>query len=118
VVTIIYSNNKSLSRDEISLIRSTYLQEGTIDRTADILPFGRSTIVKYVGDLTAKTTKSKRYPGRKICKLNLETGEVIFVYPSIKHASKMNGIPIKDIRNCIDGKTSFAGRFGWRRKEE
>lgn len=48
---------------------------------------------------------------KEVAKIDLDTGEVLEVYPSVRAARKTNK---GDIQACVSGKNKAAGGYGWR----
>ena len=61
--------------------------------------------------------ESTHTPGENTCKpvakININTGEIIEVFPSIKSAAKSVGINPSGIRDVLNGKQKTAGGFFW-----
>lgn len=61
--------------------------------------------------------ESTHTPGENTCKpvakININTGEIIEVFPSIKSAAKSVGINSSGIRDVLNGKQKTAGGFFW-----
>ena len=59
--------------------------------------------------------------GRKkkpVCKLNLNTGEVIGTYKSLADAGRENGLYSANIHKVLAGERKSTGGFGWRYESE
>lgn len=105
----------SLTGDEVLEIRRSYIKTNSIQKTTEITGFCRTTVNKYVMDLSGQK-KHSRYKIVEIEQLDMDDN-VINIFKRYKDAEQSTGIARSAIAQCIMGITKTSGGYKWRLKQ-
>lgn len=105
-------NGLKLDEEEIEYIREVYKEQKSIKKTAKITKHAKTTVNKYVSDLSIKDKRS-RYNNISVYKIDPCTGAILRKFKNSNQASKLCKISISNLNQCLNGKTNSAGGFCW-----
>ncbi|RHW65268.1 hypothetical protein DZC34_10600 [Clostridium botulinum] len=101
-----------LGKKEIEYIREVYKEQRSIKKAAEITKHAKTTVNKYVSDLSIKDKRS-RYNNIPVYKVDFYTGKVLRKFKNSNQASTLCRISLSNLNQCLSGKTNSAGGFCW-----
>lgn len=75
----------------------------------------RKRVAKMIGHEVSEETRAKigKSNGKKVAKIDMETGEILMVYNSASEAARLNNMNNESISKCCRGERKTSGGFKW-----
>lgn len=75
----------------------------------------RKRVAKMIGHEVSEETRAKigKSNGKKVAKIDMETGKILMVYNSASEAARLNNMNNESISKCCRGERKTSGGFKW-----